>query len=100
MGLTKPDDAALVVGGTIKFRAPEHAHASGTPTSRVSRFRHLRVPRIERSLLAKKNYRALLPPEQSIFPDLAYHPPKGKAKNTATVATANATGKKKEKKKD
>jgi len=29
--------------------------------------------RVERSYFAEKNYRPLLPPEQSIFPDLAYH---------------------------
>jgi len=43
--------------------------------------------RVKRSFLAEKNYRPPLPPEQSIFPDLAYHSPKGKTKKPATVAT-------------
>jgi len=43
--------------------------------------------RVERSFLAEKNYRPPLPPEQSAFPDLAYHAPKGKTKAPATVAT-------------
>jgi len=47
--------------------------------------------RVERSFLAEKNYRPPLPPEQSIFPDLAYHAPKGKSKNPATVATIAST---------
>jgi len=49
--------------------------------------------RVERSFLAEKNYRPPLPPEQSIFPDLAYRAPKGKAKLPATVATVAATKK-------
>jgi len=53
--------------------------------------------RVERSFLAEKNYRPPLPPEQSIFPDLAYHAPKGKAKNPATVATIAAAKKGKSK---
>lgn len=53
--------------------------------------------RVKRSYLAEKNYRPPLPPEKLIFPDLAYHAPKGKAKNPVTVATA--TSNKKEKKK-
>ncbi|XP_025270381.1 uncharacterized protein LOC112639720 [Camponotus floridanus] len=55
--------------------------------------------RMERSLQAEKHYRPPLPPEQSLFPDLAYHAPKNKNKNAATVATANVTAKRKEKKK-
>jgi len=49
--------------------------------------------RVERSFLAEKNYRPPLPPEQSIFPDLAYRAPKGKGKTPATVATVAATKK-------
>jgi len=43
--------------------------------------------RVEWSFLVEKNYRPPLLPEQSIFPDLAYHAPKGKAKNPVIVAT-------------
>jgi len=49
--------------------------------------------RVERSFLAEKTYRPPLPPEQSIFPDLAYRAPKGKTKTPAMVATVAATKK-------
>lgn len=46
--------------------------------------------RVERTYAAERSYRAPLPPEQSLFPDLAYHAPKGKPKSPATVATVGA----------
>jgi len=42
--------------------------------------------RVERSYIAKKNYRLPLPLKQSIFPDLAYCAPKEKTKNPTTIA--------------
>ncbi|RLU24776.1 hypothetical protein DMN91_002866, partial [Ooceraea biroi] len=56
--------------------------------------------RVERSYLAEKNYRPPLPPKQSIFPDLAYRAPKGKAKGPATVAAVNAAPKRENGKKE
>ena len=49
----------------------------------------LQATRIERNFAAEKNYRPPLLPEQSLFPDLAYHPPKGKARTQGTVAAVN-----------
>jgi len=48
---------------------------------------------VERSFLAEKNYRPPLSPDLSIFPDLAYRAPKGKAKSPVTVATVASTKK-------
>jgi len=53
--------------------------------------------RVERSYFAEKNYRPPLPPAQSIFPDLAYHTPKGKTKSPVTVATVGTASNSKKK---
>ncbi|XP_036145809.1 uncharacterized protein LOC118646618 [Monomorium pharaonis] len=49
------------------------------------------VTRMERNYAAEKCYRPPLPPEQSLFPELAYHAPKGKAKSPGTVAAISTT---------
>ncbi|XP_077282247.1 uncharacterized protein LOC143908456 [Temnothorax americanus] len=46
--------------------------------------------RTERTLLADKMYRPPLLPEQSLFPDLAYHAPQGKPRSPNTVAAGEA----------
>lgn len=47
--------------------------------------------RIERTYMAQQNFRPPIAPELSLFPDLAYHPPKSKPKNVVTVGAAVAT---------
>lgn len=46
--------------------------------------------RFERDDNAEKNYRSPLPPEQSMFPELAYRGPRTKHKNVATAAMTRA----------
>lgn len=46
--------------------------------------------RIERTYMAQQSYRPPVAPELSLFPDLAYHPPKVKTKNVATVGAVVA----------
>jgi len=87
----------VAISGTTKLRAPKYVTAltDCDSSNRICGFFHIGVfgHAVERSFLAEKNYRPPLPPEQSIFPDLAYHAPKGKTKNPATVATIASTKK-------
>lgn len=58
--------------------------------------------RIERTYMAQQSYRPPVAPELSLFPDLAYHPPKTKSKSVATVGAVASElegGKRKERKK-
>lgn len=48
--------------------------------------------RVERSYETLTRYRTSPPPEQSIFPDLAYRPPRKSAKGPTAIAAAGIAG--------
>lgn len=91
--LIQPHVTSLAFGQTAKLCAPKHAptFANHDKTPRVRGFLHTGVfghaSSFERSFLAEKNYRSLLPPEQFIFPDLAYRALKNKSKGLLPLSS-------------
>jgi hypothetical protein len=86
----QPDEPPMDPGGTIERRPPEQPRLH--VAIRRQEFRDFRTleelaTRVERALLVEQEYRPPLPPEQSLFSDLAYRAPKGKQRSPATVAT-------------